>query len=143
MIPDELDKEISAFVGVKVDNRIIYNIVERDGEFENTGMSIIRFLNNDKNLFVSKIIESQSYMNIKLILDDEVLFNELDDKTNANIEKVHDVFNLIDNNPQIKYFYIYDIVEDILIIEIPFLHKVIALDYKNSSHVRDFINNLK
>lgn len=140
MISD-LEIDTSAFVGISFSNRVIYNLVDRDGEFENTGLSIITFLKNDKNRFMANLIESQSYESIKLIFDDKFIFNELYSKQNENVESFNNVYSFIGEMNSIEYFYIYDAIEDVLIVKTPYLDEPIALDYKNSEDVRNFINN--
>jgi len=133
----------TAFVGISFSDRVIYNLVEREGEFEYTGRSIISLLRNERNYFMSKIIESQSYQSIKVILDDEIIFGEFIDKQNMNIETFHDIYSYIHENNSIDYYYIYDVLEDMLLIKEPNMPEIIAVDYKNSYDVREFINTIK
>jgi hypothetical protein len=135
--------EQSAFVGVSCSNKIIYNIVERDGEFENTGLSIINYLKYDKNKFLSDFFKSQSYEGIKLLLDDEFILGNFYNSQNINSDTLKGIQKLISESEIFKYFYIYNILDDVLIIKTPEMRKLIALDYKNSNDVRNFINKLK
>ena len=140
----ELETEIdnSAFVGIAFNQNVIYNVVERDAEFIHTGMSIINFLKNDKNKFLSDIIQSQSYESIKLIFDDNILYGEFYDKNNSNIDSFDDVYTLMIEQNNYEYFYVYDFVNDVLIVKIPEEPEIIALNYKDSYDVRDFINRI-
>ncbi len=139
----DYEKDDSALVGVAFNKTVIYNIVERDGEFGNTGMSIINFLKTDKNKFMSEIIASQSYESIKLIFDDHIILGELYDKSNTNVEDFSEIYNFMKSETDYEIFYIFDLLNDVLIIKIPELPSVHAIDYKKSSDVRDFINKIK
>mgnify|MGYP006971723381 FL=1 len=139
----DYEKDDSALVGVAFNKTVIYNIVERDGEFGNTGMSIINFLKTDKNKFMSEIIASQSYESIKLIFDDHIILGELYDKSNTNVEYFSEIYNFMKSETDYEIFYIFDLLNDVLIIKIPELPGVHAIDYKKSSDVRDFINKIK
>lgn len=128
-------KEIQeyALVGVLLGNKVIYNVVNNDVHFNETGRSIISLLNNNNNYFISEIIKSQSYNSIKYIFDDKIVFGEHYSHNNKNIDTL-DLILKID----INYIYIYDIENDLLLIKQP-RKKLIALDYKISSDVRNFI----
>lgn len=139
----DYEKDDNALVGVAFNKTVIYNIVERDGEFGNTGMSIINFLKTDKNKFMSEIIASQSYESIKLIFDDHIILGELYDKSNTNVEYFSEIYNFMKSETDYEIFYIFDLLNDVLIIKIPELPGVHAIDYKKSSDVRDFINKIK
>jgi hypothetical protein len=139
----DYEKDDNALVGVAFNKTVIYNIVERDGEFGNTGMSIINFLKTDKNKFMSEIIASQSYESIKLIFDDHIILGELYDKSNTNVEDFSEIYNFMKSETDYEIFYIFDLLNDVLIIKIPELPSVHAIDYKKSSDVRDFINKIK
>lgn len=140
---DVSDNEISAFVGVSFSNKIIYNIIERDGEFRNTGISLINFLKTNKNLFVAKLIESQSYDSIKMLLDNDLVFGNFYDSNNSNMESFKEVYKLMNEKNSFNHYYIFDIIEDLLIIKTPEINEVSAIDYKNSVDVNNFINKLK
>ena len=131
-----------AFVGVVFSNKIIYNVVENEGEFEYTGMSVIQFLKNDKNKFISLLMESQSYDSIKYLFDDKMVFGDGYDKSNSNYESFEDIYHLMKNSEIFEYFYIYDMSNDTLIVKIP-ESGIIGLDYKNSKDIRKFINSIK
>ena len=73
-----------ALVGVIFGNKVIYNILENDTDFLNTGLSIIHHLKRDKNKYIADIIESQSYNSIKYIFDDEIRFGSVLDLQNEN-----------------------------------------------------------
>lgn len=130
-------KEIQeyALVGVLLGNKVIYNIVDNDVHFNETGRSIISLLNNNNNYFISEIIKSQSYNSIKYIFDDKIVFGEHYSHNNKNIDTL-DLILKID----INYIYIYDIENDLLLIKQP-RKNLIALDYKISSDVRNFIRD--
>jgi hypothetical protein len=140
---DIIDNEISAFIGAAFSDKIIYNIVERDGEFINTGKSIINFLKYNKNKFVGKLIESQSYDSIRILLDDKMVYGNHFSNQNSNIDSFTDVYTLINKTNNWKYFYIYDIFKDLLYIKIPEINHIVALDYKNDMDTKNFINNIK
>jgi hypothetical protein len=140
---DIIDNEISAFIGAAFSDKIIYNIVERDGEFINTGKSIINFLKYNKNKFVGKLIESQSYDSIRILLDDKMVYGNYFSNQNSNIDSFTDVYTLINKTNNWKYFYIYDIFKDLLYIKIPEINHIVALDYKNDMDTKNFINNIK
>lgn len=136
---DLIESDEYAVVGVLIDRTVIYNIIERETEFIHTGLSIINYLKHDKNKFVSDIINSQSYESIKYVFDDRMLFNNILDAENTNIER----YNAIQENLKNEFnvIYIYDYLNDLLITTHD--KKYIAIDYKNQSDVRNFINKLK
>lgn len=130
-------KEIQeyALVGVLLGNKVIYNVVNNDVHFNETGRSIISLLNNNNNYFISEIIKSQSYNSIKYIFDDKIVFGEPYSHNNKNIDTLDLILKI-----EIDYIYIYDIENDLLLIKQP-RKKLIALDYKISSDVRNFIRD--
>lgn len=130
-------KEIQeyALVGVLLGNKVIYNVVNNDVHFNETGRSIISLLNNNNNYFISEIIKSQSYNSIKYIFDDKIVFGEPYFHNNKNIDTLDLILKI-----EIDYIYIYDIENDLLLIKQP-RKKLIALDYKISSDVRNFIRD--
>jgi len=140
---DLYESESSAFVGVAFSNQVIYNIVDKDGEFEYTGLSIIQYLKNKKNEFISKIILSQSYDGIKFIFDDEMKFNDFYDHSNTNIESFQSVYSLMNEINSIDYFYIYDVNEDVLIVKTPDTEMALGVDYHNNEDVRNFRNTYR
>lgn len=140
---DTFESDVPAFVGVSFSNHVVYNMVETDGEFEYTGLSIINFLNNNKNKFVSDIILSQSYDGIELLLDDQMKFGNLYDTQNTNIDSFADVYSVMCEKDSVDYYYIYDAVEDLLFIKTPELRDPMAVDYKNSADVRNFRNLIR
>lgn len=136
--------EISAFVGISFSNKVIYNLVEREGEFEYTGRSIIHLLKEDVNKFMADIILSQNHQCIDVILDDRIVYGQKFEETNSNIESFQDIYTIMfEENNAIEYYYIYDLSEDLLIIKTPEIDEPIAVDYKNSKDIRNFINKLK
>jgi len=139
----DIEYKAISFVGVAFSDKVIYNLVEHDPELINTGLSIIQHLKNDKNKFISKIIESQSYNNIKYIFDDEVIFNDFYDWNNENRESFYDIQVLIEDDNAYEYFYIYDLDSDTLLIKTPELNYLTSINYQDSKEVRDIINNTK
>lgn len=139
---DFYESDTSAFVGISFSTHVVYNIVEREGEFEYTGLSIIQYLKRDKNKFIAKIIESQSYESIEVILDDEIVFGDHFDNSNTNMHSFADVYNIMGGKNNVNYFYIYDMSQDVLIVKTPQLNEPIAIDYNISSDVRNFLNRL-
>jgi hypothetical protein len=133
--------ETSAFVGVAFSSEVIYNYVQQEGEFNSTGASIIEFLREDKNKFVAKLIESQSYECIKLLFDDDMIFDKMYDKTNTNNEPFKYIYEYMEDGDLFEYFYIYDFLNDVLIVKTPY-SKPIALDYKSDEDVEYFIQSL-
>lgn len=132
--------ETSAFVGIAFSNDVIYNYVDQEGEFENTGMSIIRQLLDDKNYFMAQIMESQSYDNIKAILDDEVIFGPFYSTQNNNLDTFAEVYRLMEEDSVFDYYYVYDVVKDVIILKTPDINKPMALDYKNKEDVDYFLD---
>lgn len=137
------EKEIAAFVGVSFSNHIIYNIVEEEGEFELTGLSIINYLNSDKNKFMADIMLGQSHDCIKLLLDDHMEYGEYQDDQNTNIITFNKLYNLMSTHEEIEYYYVFDVLENLLFVKTPELIEPIAIDYKNSQDVRNFRNKIK
>jgi hypothetical protein len=137
------DVTAAALVGIAIDSKIIYNIVEQDGEFDNTGLSIINYLKTNRNGFISNIFASQSYNGIKLLLDDKMLFNGKNEHDNINIDSYGDTIEKIESNANFDFIYIYDLIQDLLLIKTPQNESVIALNYNNSTDVRNFINTIK
>lgn len=136
-----MEKELRtspALVGVLIQNTLIYNVIDDEGEFESTGLSIINFLKNNRNTFVSKIFESQSYNGIKYIMDDCMVFNEFYDCKMQNLENFLMMRNLILN--EFEFVYIYDMSNDLLLIND---NGFLALDYNDNLTVRKYINKLK
>lgn len=139
---DIIDPEPQAFIGVGFHNRVIFNIVEEDAGFMSTGLSVIQWLKRDRNKFVSTIIESQSYNSIKYIFDDKIEFTEFYSFDNENRESFQDILGLIKKCDSYKHFYIYDVESDTIILKIPELPEIYALDYNNSKDVRKIINSI-
>lgn len=136
--------ESTAFVGVSFSSKVIYNLVEREGEFEYTGRSVINLLKQDVNKFVSDIVLSQNYQYIDIILDDKMVFGKKFEEVNTNMESFNEIYRIMyEESNYIEYYYIYDLSEDLLIIKTPEIDDPIAVDYKNSKDIRNFINKLK
>lgn len=132
-----IEKDIPALIGVSFSNQVIYNIVEQEGDFDCTGLSTIEYLNHDKNKFVADIVLSQSYECIDLLLDDHMVFGEYYDAHNTNIDSFNNIYNMMFES-SVGYYYIYDMVEDVLFIKTPDLKKPLAVDYKNRDDVQHF-----
>jgi|SaaInl8_200m_RNA_FD_contig_31_1233686_length_2218_multi_7_in_0_out_0_4 hypothetical protein len=139
---DVRDMEIPALVGVMIQDKVIYNTVDRDGEFFNTGMSMINFLKHDTNKFVALMFESQNYESIKAIYDDEFVFGEPLNNQNRNIDSFQEIHKLMENDTLFDHFYILDLLNNTLIAKIPEQEDVIALDYRYANDIREFINNI-
>jgi len=137
---DEIKRDTPGLLGVSFGNKIIYNVIMQEAEFSYSGLSIINYLKYNKNDFVANIVMSQSYNNIKLVFDDSFVFGDFYDITNTNIESFSGVYNLMKESDVFEYFYIYDYIEDMLIIKVPELLEPVALDYKNSKDVRDYLH---
>jgi hypothetical protein len=129
-----------ALIGVIFDSKVIFNVLEEDTEFLNSGLSIINHIKNDKNRFVAKIIESQSYDSIRVIYDDKFVFGDFYDLNNENREDFVSIMNLIRENADYKYFYFLELETSTLIVKIPEINIMYALDYNNSEDVRKLIN---
>lgn len=133
----DYETEKPAVVGILIDSKVIYNIVEFDTEFSQTGRSIINFLKHNNNLFVSKIFESQSYNGIKHIFDDSMIFGDFDSSSTRNTDS-YDSFNKLIYTNSYDTYYIYDYNNDILLLKVKD-SDLFALDYKSNQDVREFI----
>jgi len=143
-----------AIVGVCYTNRVIFNIVDNDADFFNTGLSIIHHLKSSvksRNNFISAIIESQAYDSIKDIFDDEIIFGNFYSEDNENTDSLQDILKLVNSTDStgstdsictFKYMYIYDVDSDKLFIKLPELENVVALDYKKAKEVKAFAESL-
>lgn len=139
MIDNDIEIEETAFVGISFSNKVIYNLVDREGEFKYTGLSVINWLTQDRNKFIAKIIESQSYECIKVLLDEEIVYGGFYSKSNVNIDSISGVYNIMKEKNAIRHYYIYDMVEDVIIIKTPYIDEPIALDYHIKKDVTDFL----
>lgn len=139
---DAIDIKENAFIGVIFHDKVIFNVLMNDVDFLNTGLSIIHHLKRDRNKFIAKIIESQSYESIKYIFDDKIIFNELYDLNNQNTESFQDVMRLVQEQNNYDYFYMLDTNSNTLLIKVPTINEIFALDYTNSSDVREVINKI-
>ncbi len=139
----QLDRNEPAFIGMSFDSKVIYNVVDMDGEFDLTGMSIIQYLKNNKNKFIAQLLQSQSYDSIKYILDDDIVFGEHYDNSSMNIDTFQKVLEIMKTDKLYDYFYVYDLYSDLLIMKTPNEKDYIALDYKDSEVVRQYINTNK
>lgn len=129
---------MQALVGVDLGQDIVYNIIQSEGEFKNSGLSIINWLNHNPNKFVSKIFQSQSYDSIEYIFNNEIKFGSYFDYNNKNIDTFKNIYKLIRDNNDYEYFYIYDFHKDVLIIKTPFSN-LYVLDYKEPESLYEFI----
>jgi hypothetical protein len=133
--------ETSAFVGIAFSNDVIYNYVKDDGEFEFTGLSLIKQLKANRNGIMANIIKSQSYDCIRAIMDDEVIFGTRGDRNNTNIAYLNEMYRVMEMEDQVfDYYYILDVNKDLLIVKTPDLIKPIALEYSNDEDVEYFLN---
>ena len=119
MEKDIIESNNQAFVGVAFHSKVIFNVVDNDGGFMSTGLSIIQHIKTNKNKFVAKIVESQSYNSIKYILDDKICFSDFYDLNNENKESFVDILRLINDTSAYHYFYVLDLDSNTLIIKIP------------------------
>jgi len=137
-----------ALIGVIFTNRVIYNIVEEDTDFNNTGLCLIEYINRNKTEFVYNMIKAQLYDSIKYILNDKIVFSEFYDLNNENRVTLKEMMNLINKDNVYEYFYFLDLESNSIIIKVPELDKIYALDYTNKNDVdalfnviNNFINN--
>ncbi len=123
-----------AVVGFSVGGKVVYNLVQRDPEFMDTGLSVVVTLNRCTNEFMQSVIESQKYPFIWSIFNDNFVFPD---------ETPYSVYNIMDYNELLLYdhCYIYNVEEDVLIVRRD--DGLIALEYKSDTDVQDFINIIK
>ena len=140
---DLKEYEPHAFIGVAFTDKVIFNSLEHDVDFLNTGLSIIQHVKRDKNKYISKIIESQSYGSIKYIFDDKIILGEYIDSKNENRESFSELIQLLQSDNYYRYFYILDLNTNKLVVKIPEIQGIIAIDYTNEKDVRDIINTIK
>lgn len=57
---EQIKEDVPAFVGVAIGDRVIFNLVDRHGDFPYTGVSIIHALKQNRNKFVADIIQSRA-----------------------------------------------------------------------------------
>ena len=96
--------------GFALGDRVIFNVVEREGSFGYTGMSIIHSLKRNRNKFVAKIFQSQSYDTIKELFDDKLVFGKFNNTEKLNIESFQRVYDMMVNND--GYFYSCQLLHD-------------------------------
>ena len=135
---EQIKEDVPAFVGVAIGDRVIFNLVDRHGDFPNTGVSIIHALKQNRNKFVADIIQSQSYNSIVEIFDDHFVFGEFKSNNSIKCRLYRRAYDFMIKMP--GYFYIYDLFNDVLIIKTLDTPEPIGLNYKSSSDVRNFIN---
>jgi hypothetical protein len=135
------EKDALTIVGISSNGKITYNIVDNEGSFSNTGISIIRRLRQDKNQFIADMYVSQSYLSIKYLFDTKIIYSTQEKlQNNTNVTNFDRLLSLIEEENLIENIYIYDIEEDILITKLQELdNKFIALDYKDLSSIKEFI----
>ncbi len=127
-----------AFVGILINNNIIYNVVENEGDFDNTGISIINYLQKDKCGYISEFFNSQKYNGIKFIFDNKFIYDSKPVNNSLNIENFNKLESLI--LKEYNNIFIYDMYNDLLIIKNK--NKLVALDYTNNldiNQMRDAI----
>lgn len=138
---EQIKEDVPAFVGVAIGDRVIFNLVDRHGDFPYTGVSIIHALKQNRNKFVADIIQSQSYNSIVEIFDDHLVFGEFKSNNSINYHLYRQTYDFMIKTP--GYFYIYDLFNDVIIIKTLDTPEPIGLNYKSSPDVRNFINNTK
>jgi hypothetical protein len=85
---------------------------------------------------------SQSYLSIKYLFDTEIIYSTQEKlQNNTNVTNFDRLLLLIEEDNLIENIYVYDIEEDILITKLQELNnnKFIALDYKDLSSIKEFI----
>lgn len=135
-------KEVKlTIIGISHKNKIIYNIVDNEGNFEYTGISIIKWLRNNKNMFISKMYEAQSYISIKFIFDDRIILNNEKLINNTNETTYNKIVALLeDNNNLVKNVYIFNTDEDLLVFNTEDTgSKFLAIDYKSLDDINSFM----
>jgi hypothetical protein len=126
-----------ALVGITFGNKVIFNILTNDVQFQNTGLSVVHYLNHNKPEFMSNMILSQHYNNIEYIFDDNFKFGEYIGIDNENVDTFSNIIMLC--TELYEYMYIYDFINEKLLVQSP-EQELIALDYTNSEDVRKFLN---
>jgi len=139
-------KDNLTLVGISSNGKVTYNIVDNEGLFSETGISIIKRLRKDKNKFIADMYISQSYLSIKYLLDTEIIYSTQEKlQDNTNITDYDKIINLFEVDNMIDNVYIYDLETDVLVISDRISNKFIALDYKDLASIKKFIdeNNIK
>lgn len=132
-------EESNAIVAISFADHVIYNIVEMEGEFDLTGESIISHLRYDRNGFVAEIIASQSHESIEFIDDEHVIFSDFLSSDNKNECFFSDLYRMMYSETGLTdFFYIYDIIQDVLLIKTPEIPNPMIIDYKNDEDLDHF-----
>ena len=121
-------------LGVSFGQKVIFNLLDEEPEFTNTGYSLINFLGNDKNKFIASVVQSQSYDSIKCLYDHNLVYSEYFSTSNENIE---DLQNIINSQDELDYIYIYDYESDLLLVKNP-CTKLQALNWRSEEDVRNY-----
>lgn len=134
----------TTFIGVAFTNDVIYNVMEDgDYEFNKIGLSIIQFLNKDKNKFISTIVESQSYDQIFDIFKNKAYYGEKLKQPSTNLAQYNEVHKIMESDELFDYYYVFDAVNDMLVVKTPSMIKPLAVDYKCKDDVDYFIDYIK
>lgn len=134
-----------SIIGVTHKGTVTYNLLQEEGAFLDTGISILKFLRTNKNNFISEIYRAQSFESIMYVLDDKFVLVQMknsgsDEDNVCTFKELHALF--YDSN-LIKNLYIYDQEADLLVFNtVDTGGKFIALDYKNSNDIRSFTRTI-
>lgn len=132
-----------AFIGIAFSNDVIYNYVDDEGQFKYTGMSFIRQLKKNRNDIMARIIKSQSYDCIRYLMDDEVIYGDRIATNNTNVALFNEIYRLMNDftdDAVFEYYYIYDVMKDVIILKTPDISKAMVLEYNNPEDVEYFFN---
>ncbi len=129
----EYNDGIEAVVGYSLGGKIMYNLVQKEPEFINTGMSVITQLKKSTNDFLKRVLESQKYPYIEYVYNDQFIVPD---------EKPYSIYNVMDYNELHHYdnVYIYNVEEDVLVVN---NNGLIGLEYRSDQDVEEFINIIK
>ena len=137
------EPERLTIIGISNSGKITYNLVENEGSFKDTGLSVIRRLRDNRNQFIADMYISQNYLSISRFFDTEIIYSTDEMlKDNSNITDYDSIVNFLeDDDILIENMYIYDIETDVLIIRIDETdYEFLALDYKDLQSIQKFIN---
>jgi hypothetical protein len=135
----DLEKDDFGLIALFDNNKIYYTIVERDPEVQNTGISIIKRILQDRNKFIGDIYSVQSYFGIKYIDDTNIKTNEKLFGSDRNELTIEELDNFIDNE-HYRYIYVYNVEKNSLLIKEPMLD-VFELSFYDKSVVEDYISS--
>ncbi len=124
----EYNDGIEAVVGYSLGGKIMYNLVQKEPEFINTGMSVITQLKKSTNDFLKRVLESQKYPYIEYVYNDQFIVPD---------EKPYSIYNVMDYNELHHYdnVYIYNVEEDVLVVN---NNGLIGLEYRSDQDVEEF-----